>query len=108
LAIFEIYYQHNLFLGIFQLKFCLKTVEICLLLYVSSVLQYSILAIILFKYQVPERQRWSGEGGRLKLPGWYEHPILPPTFRAYGYRTSAVYQLCYSKRSSCVSVTAEA
>jgi len=31
LAIFGIYYQNNAFLGMFQLKFCLKTFKICLL-----------------------------------------------------------------------------
>jgi len=34
-AIFEIYYQNNLFLGMFQLKFCLKTFQTCSLLYIS-------------------------------------------------------------------------
>jgi len=34
----------------FQLKFCLKTFEIYLLLYVSSVLKCNILAIVLFNY----------------------------------------------------------
>jgi len=50
LAIFEIFYQNNPFLGMFQLKFCLKTFETYILLYVSSVFQCSILATILFKY----------------------------------------------------------
>jgi len=36
LAIFVIYYQNNPFLGMFQLKFCLKTFETCLLFYVST------------------------------------------------------------------------
>jgi len=49
LAILGIYYQNNSFLGMFQLKFCLKTFETYSLLYVS-VLKCSILAIILFKY----------------------------------------------------------
>jgi len=40
-----IYYKNNPFLGMFQLKFCLKTFETCSLLYVS-VLKCSILAII--------------------------------------------------------------
>jgi len=42
-------YQNNPFLGMFQLKFCLKTFETCSLLCVS-VLKCRILAIILFKY----------------------------------------------------------
>jgi len=48
-ATLGIYYQNNPFLGIFQLKFCLKTFETCSLLYIS-VLKCSILAIILFEY----------------------------------------------------------
>jgi len=36
LAIWGIYYQNNLFLGMFQLKFCLKTFESCSLLYVLN------------------------------------------------------------------------
>jgi len=32
MAILEIYYQNNAFLGMFQLKFCLKTFETCSLL----------------------------------------------------------------------------
>jgi len=43
-----IYYQNNLFLGMLQLKFCLKTFETYSLLSIS-VLKCSILAIILFE-----------------------------------------------------------
>jgi len=35
LAILGIYYQNNPFLGMFQLKFCPKIFETCLIVYVS-------------------------------------------------------------------------
>jgi len=49
LATLGIYYENNPFLGMFQLKFSLKSFETCSLLYIS-VLKCSILAIILFEY----------------------------------------------------------
>jgi len=49
LATLGIYYQNNPFLGMFQLKFCLKTFGTCSLLYIS-VFKSSILAIILVEY----------------------------------------------------------
>jgi len=50
----------------FQMKFCLKAFETCSLLYVS-VLKYSILAIILFKYYCNIRSTGGGGGGGAKI-----------------------------------------
>jgi len=49
LATLGMYYQNNLFLGMFQLKLCLNTFVTCSLSYVR-VLKFSILAVILFEY----------------------------------------------------------
>jgi len=44
LAVLGFYYKNNLFLGMFQLKFCLKTFETCSLLYIF-LLKFNILEI---------------------------------------------------------------
>jgi len=61
------------------MKFCLKTFETCLLLYVS-VLECSILAISLFKYEElhPSARRGKdGPGEERKKPGGQLLPYFP-------------------------------
>jgi len=76
----------------FQLKFCLKSFETCLLFYVSSVRECRILAIILFKHynihQVAEMVREGGLKNSRRVRA--SHPCQYHTFAVCQYN----YQMC--------------